>query len=71
MRLLEKIDIALLPVSGTYVMTADEAVLAAADFMPKKAVPMHYGSIVGGVSDAERFRSGLSGKVPVEILKQQ
>jgi L-ascorbate metabolism protein UlaG (beta-lactamase superfamily) len=71
MRLLERIDIALLPVSGTYVMTADEAVLAAMDFMPKKAVPMHYGSIVGDMSDAENFMTGLSGKVPVEILKKQ
>jgi L-ascorbate metabolism protein UlaG (beta-lactamase superfamily) len=50
-----KCDIALLPVSGTYVMTAEEAVQAANDIAPKVAVPMHYGAIVGDVSDAERF----------------
>jgi L-ascorbate metabolism protein UlaG (beta-lactamase superfamily) len=41
------VDIALLPVSGTYVMTADEAVKAALDIKPKIAIPMHYGAIVG------------------------
>ncbi|HEY8476606.1 MAG TPA: MBL fold metallo-hydrolase, partial [Chloroflexota bacterium] len=40
-------DIALLPVSGTYVMTAEEAAEAAARIRPQVAVPMHYGSIVG------------------------
>ena len=40
-------DIALLPVSGTYVMTADEAAEAALAIKPKIAVPMHYGDIVG------------------------
>lgn len=64
-----KCDIALLPVSGTYVMTADEAVQAALDIKPKLAIPMHYGKgVVGELSDAERFRDALKGKVEVEIL---
>ena len=50
-------DIALLPVSGTYVMTAEEAAAAAADISPKFAVPMHYGAIVGGEGDAKKFKS--------------
>ncbi len=54
---LKNIDIALLPVSGTYVMTAQEAANAANRFMPKVAVPMHYGSIVGSRQDAEMFKS--------------
>ena len=62
------VDIALLPVSGTYVMTAPEAVEAALAIGPKIAVPMHYGSIVGAVSDAETFRSALEGKIDVHIL---
>ncbi len=61
-------DIALLPVSGTYVMTADEAVQAALDIKPKVAIPMHYGSIVGGIEDAKRFAEKLKGKITVEIL---
>jgi L-ascorbate metabolism protein UlaG (beta-lactamase superfamily) len=51
-------DIAFVPVSGTYVMTAEEAAQAVNEFIkPKKlAIPMHYGSIVGTEKDAERFR---------------
>jgi len=63
-----KADIALLPVSGTYVMTADEAVQAALAIKPALAIPMHYGAIVGGPSDAERFKEALAGKVDVMIL---
>jgi L-ascorbate metabolism protein UlaG (beta-lactamase superfamily) len=64
-------DIALLPVSGTYVMTAAEAVQAALDIKPKVAIPMHYDSIVGSEKDAREFAEGLKGKVEVEILKEE
>ena len=50
-------DIALLPVSGTYVMTVDEAAKAAQTINPKIAVPMHYAAIVGTDDDAKRFKS--------------
>lgn len=66
-----KADIALLPVSGTYVMTAEEAVKAALDIKPKIAVPMHYGSIVGSENDAKKFSEGLKGKIEVVILKEE
>ena len=62
------VDIALLPVSGTYVMTADEAVEAALVINPGVAVPMHYGAIVGDSSDADTFKAKLEGKVNVTIL---
>ncbi len=65
------VNIALLPVSGTYVMTADEAVQAALDIRPDVAIPMHYGSIVGTESDAERFAEKLKGKIEVVILKEE
>lgn len=61
-----KADIALLPVGGTYTMTAEEAADAANLIKPKLAVPMHFGSVVGSKSDAERFKNLC--KVPVEIL---
>ena len=67
----KNIDVALLPVSGTYVMTAEEAVQAALDIKPGVAIPMHYGAIVGGRADAERFARDLQGKVPVVILEQE
>jgi L-ascorbate metabolism protein UlaG (beta-lactamase superfamily) len=49
------IDLALLPVGGTYTMNADEAARAAFIIKPKKAVPMHFGDVVGSREDAERF----------------
>ncbi len=66
MNSLKNIDIALVPVSGTFVMTAEEAANAVNSFRPKVAVPMHYGSIVGQRSDAERFKS--LAKTRVELL---
>lgn len=60
-------DIALLPVSGTYVMTAEEAAEAAAAINPKIAVPMHYGAIVGTEADAQKFKS-LVKNCQVEII---
>ena len=71
MKTFKDVDVALLPVSGTYVMTAEEAVKAALDIKPKVAVPMHYGSIVGDESDAERFAKALEGKIEVRVLKQE
>ncbi len=64
-------DIAILPVSGTYVMTAEEAVQAALDIKPRIAIPMHYGSVVGSIKDAERFAEGLKGKIEVIILEKE
>ncbi len=61
-------DIALLPVSGTYVMTAEEAAQAAIAVGAKIAVPMHYGAVVGTTDDADRFAATLAGRVRVEIL---
>ena len=60
-------DVALLPVSGKYVMDADEAAEAVMTLRPKLAIPMHYGAgVVGTLADAERFQS-LS-EIPVRIL---
>jgi len=66
-----KVDVALLPVSGTYVMTADEAIRAALDIEPKIAIPMHYGSIIGSEKDAREFSDGLKGKIEVVILPEE
>jgi L-ascorbate metabolism protein UlaG (beta-lactamase superfamily) len=63
-----KVDIALIPVSGTYVMTAEQAIKAALAMKPKLAIPMHYGAIVGDEKDALQFKKGLEGKIEVRIL---
>ncbi|MFH1034489.1 MAG: MBL fold metallo-hydrolase [Pseudomonadota bacterium] len=65
------VDIALLPVSGTYVMTAEQAVQAALAIKPRLAIPMHYGAIVGDLSDAQRFAQALEGQVAVRILPKE
>ena len=65
------VDVAFLPVSGTYVMTPEEAAEAAKAMKTKVAVPMHYGKIVGGRADAERFKTLVGGSTRVEILEQE
>jgi len=66
-----KCDIALLPVSGKYVMTAEEAVEAAKAIKPKIAIPMHYGSgVVGTVEDAKKFSDGLKGTGIEVVIKK-
>ena len=63
-------DVALLPVSGTYTMTALEAARAAGVIRPRVAVPMHYGAgVAGSPDDAEVFRQQCP--VPVVILKME
>ncbi len=63
-------DVALLPISGTYVMTAEEAI-EAANTVVKAAtyIPMHYNSIVGSDDDAKRFAAGVK-RGEVMILTQ-
>ena len=57
------VDVALLPVSGTYVMTAGEAAEAARRIQPRVAVPMHWGEHIGTREDAEAFAE----RAPVEV----
>jgi L-ascorbate metabolism protein UlaG (beta-lactamase superfamily) len=59
-------DVALLPVSGTYVMTVDEAVEAAGIIKPEIAIPMHVGRGIGALEDAEEFKA--KSPVAVEVL---
>ena len=68
MKDLKDIDVALLPVGGTYTMNAEEAAEAANTIKPKLAIPMHYSDIVGSVEDAEKFKELC--KVPCEILSE-
>ncbi len=68
MKELVNIDIAFLPVSGTYVMTADEAAESVKIIKPKIAVPMHYGTIVGSSDDVDRFWDKAKDKTKVVVL---
>lgn len=55
----KNIDLLLIPVSGTYVMTPHEAVEAASKIKASVSIPMHYGTIVGEKKQAEDFKEGL------------
>lgn len=57
------VDVALLPVSGTYVMTAGEAAEAARRIQPRTAIPMHWGEHIGTRADAEGFAEMAPGPV--------
>jgi L-ascorbate metabolism protein UlaG (beta-lactamase superfamily) len=64
-----KVDVALLPIGGTYTMTASEAAKAADIIKPKVAIPIHYGSVVGSPADAQTFKADA--KVPVVIIEPE
>jgi L-ascorbate metabolism protein UlaG (beta-lactamase superfamily) len=57
------VDVALLAVSGVYVMTAQEAAEAARRIQPRVAIPMHWGELLGTRADAEAFAASA----PVEV----
>ncbi len=65
-----KPDVLLVPVSGTYVMTAKEAAKAVEKIKPKLAIPMHYGAIVGSDLDAKEFKD-LVTSCDVQILTKE
>lgn len=65
MKSLKEIDVALLPVGGTYTMDAAEAAEATKYIKPKRAIPYHWGDIVGGRADAEAFAEAAECKVQV------
>ena len=66
MKEIKGLDVAFLPVSGTYVMTWEEAVVAAKILAPKLAIPSHYSDVVGSVEDAKNFKENCD--CPVEII---
>jgi L-ascorbate metabolism protein UlaG (beta-lactamase superfamily) len=66
MSTLGKVDVALLPVGGTYTMTANEAAEAVRIIKPARAIPYHWGDIVGTEKDAEKFKKLCAVQVEVK-----
>lgn len=62
-------DILIIPVGGTYTMTADEAAGVANRINPRLAIPIHFGAVVGSRLDADAFAE--LAQVPVEILPEE
>lgn len=53
-------DVAFIPVGGTYTTNYKEAATLINEIKPKIAIPIHYGSVVGTIEDAEKFCNLLS-----------
>ena len=59
-------DVALVPIGGTYTMSAKEAAKLVNEIHPLVAIPIHYGSIVGKPADADIFRKHVNPEIQVE-----
>lgn len=60
------VDVALLPIGGTYTMAEEEAAEAVRMIRPQVAIPMHYGYATGG--DPQKFASLVGDAATVIIL---
>lgn len=58
-------DIALVPIGGTYTMDAKKAAELVNEINPEVAIPTHYGSIVGKLSDAKVFAANVKDSIKV------
>jgi L-ascorbate metabolism protein UlaG (beta-lactamase superfamily) len=58
------VDVALLPIGGTYTMDEEEAANAAAAISPKYVIPMHYGKPDITDGDPEKFKALVHSKNP-------
>jgi L-ascorbate metabolism protein UlaG (beta-lactamase superfamily) len=66
-----RVDIAMLPIGGTYTMDEKEAAEAAKIIKPKVVIPIHYNYISNTDADPEKFKILLEGtEIKVEILSK-
>lgn len=62
-----KTDICFVPIGGTYTMNLEEAISYINDLKPKKAIPIHYGKIVGEKSLGQEFKNKIDKNIEVEV----
>ena len=60
-------DICFVPIGGTYTMNVKDAVDYINNLKPEKAIPIHYGSIVGDISLGEEFKEKVNKEIEVEL----
>ena len=63
-----KTDVLFVPIGGTYTMDIKEGATLTNTIKPKVAIPVHYGSIVGKITDGERFAKLIDKNITVNIL---
>ncbi len=61
-----KVNIAIVPIGGTYTMDAQQAAEFVNTIKPDITIPIHWGSIVGLERDVEKFKSLV--KPPIKVL---
>jgi L-ascorbate metabolism protein UlaG (beta-lactamase superfamily) len=67
---IKNIEVALLPMGGTYTMAMDEAIEAAKTIKPKTVIPMHY-KILLGEQKSKELEKELKSKLPsAHIMKE-
>ena len=60
-------DVCFVPIGGTYTMNLDEAVTFINELKPKKAIPIHYGLIVGDNGLGIKFKEKINKEIEVEL----
>ena len=63
-----KADIWILPVGGTYTMTAKEAAAVINMIRPECAIPIHCGDLVGTLADAATFKQLCKTRVEIKLI---
>lgn len=64
----EKIDIAFLPIGGTYTMDVNDAVEAVIAIQPRRVIPIHYNHIKGTDADPIAFKEKVQKESEVEVV---
>lgn len=62
------VDVALLPIGGTYTMDVQDALSVINKMKVRTVIPMHYGTIIGTQKDAQELK--VKSKVPILILEK-
>ena len=63
-----KCDVAFVPVGGTYTMDNKEAAKLINEIKPKVAIPIHYGKIIGNISDGQNFAKLINKEIECKIF---
>ncbi len=63
------IDVALLPIGGTYTMNVDEAAEAAGMIQPREVIPMHYDTFPNIAADPQAFARKVPSNIAVVVLQ--
>jgi L-ascorbate metabolism protein UlaG (beta-lactamase superfamily) len=63
----ESIDVAFVPIGGTYTMDVDEATDAIAAIAPKHAVPIHFNHIPGTEADPEALKEKVESRTSSQV----